>query len=90
MLHNLVECYKAECLPPEDQPPRVPTLALREFACAARVTRHVRTITPTLASYAHAAAETLRHRLSYILRNLTRITIPPVAPALAPVIYRRT
>ena len=89
LLHNMFEWYKHDCLPHEDQPLRLPTIVRRDMLLAARVTRHARTLTLHLADYAADAARRLQQQLTHIRRALTRISIPPVAPAYAPLIYRR-
>lgn len=89
LLHNLFEWYKHDCLPREDQPLRLPTIVQRDMRIAARVTRHAHTLTLHLANYAVEAARRLQRQLRYIRRAITRIPMPPVAPAYAPLIYRR-
>lgn len=90
MLHNMVEWYKHECLSKEDMPLRLPTIVQRDFAVAARVTLHARTVTLSLASYARAVAAALQDSIDRIRRKVKRMLIPPVAPSFAPMIFRRT
>ncbi len=89
LLHNLAEWYKHDCLPTDDRPLRLPTIVQRDFALAARVTLHESTISLRLANYARAAAAALQHRIDAIRRKIKRLRIPPVAPAFAPLIFRR-
>lgn len=89
LLHNLFEWYKHDCLLREDQPLRLPTIVQRDMRIAARVTRHAHTLTLHLVNYAVEAARRLQRQLHYIRRAITRTPMPPVAPAYAPLIYRR-
>lgn len=89
MLHNMVEWYKHECLGKEDMPLRLPTIVQRDFAVAARVTLHTRTVTLTLASYARHVAAVLQTSIDKIRRTVKRMPIPPVAPSFSPMIFRR-
>ena len=89
MLHNVVEWYKHDCLDKDDMPLRLPTIIQRDFALAARVVLHARTVTITLANYARAAAIVLQNRIDTIRRKARRMVIPPVAPVFAPMIFRR-
>ena len=89
MLHNVFEWYKHDCLDKEDVTLRLPTLVQRDFAVAARVALHARTVTLTLANYARDAAATLQKRLDNIRRKIKRMAILPVAPSFSPMIFRR-
>ncbi|MCY3018322.1 MAG: IS1380 family transposase [Planctomycetota bacterium] len=89
MLHNVFEWYKHDCLGKEQMPLRLPTIVQRDFAVAARVTLHARTVTLTLASYARDAAAALQNSIDRIRRKVKRMAIPPVAPSFSPMIFRR-
>lgn len=90
MIHNIFEWYKHDCLGKEEQTLRLPTVVQRDFAVAARVTLHARTVTLTLASYARDAAAALQRSIDRIRKKTRRMAIPPVAPTFAPMIFRRT
>jgi hypothetical protein len=90
MLHNVVEWYKHDCLAREEQTLRLPTIVQRDFAVAARVTLHARTLTLTLASYAGSMATALQHRIDHIRKKIHRVSVPPAAPSFSPMIFRRT
>jgi hypothetical protein len=89
LLHNVAEWYKLDCLGKEQMPLRLPTIVQRDFAVAARVTLHARTVTLTLASYARNAAAALQRNIDRIRRTVKRMPIPPVAPVFSPMIFRR-
>jgi hypothetical protein len=89
MLHNIFAWYKHECLGTEEQTLRLPTVVQRDFAVAARVTLHARTVTLTLASYARDVAAALQRSIDRIRRKVKRMAIPPVAPSFSPMIFRR-
>ena len=89
MLHNVFEWYKHDCLGKEEMPLRLPTIVQRDFAVAARVVLHARTVTLTLANYARDAAAALQKSLDRIRRTVKRMPIPPIAPSFSPMIFRR-
>jgi len=89
LLHNMFEWYKRECLPAEDQALRLTTLARHDMQIAARVTYHARVLTLHLASCASKVARRLERQIKHIRRAIKCMRIPDVAPAYAPLIYRR-
>ena len=89
MLHNVFEWHKLDCFGKEEMPLRLPTIVQRDFAVAARVTLHARTVTLTLASYARDVAAALQKSLDRIRRTVKRMPIPPIAPSFSPMIFRR-
>lgn len=89
LLHNLFDWYTHDWSPREDQALRLPPIVPRALPVAARVTRHGRTLSLHVAKDAAAVARCVQRQLRHVLRALTRIQIPPVAPAYAPLMYRR-